>query len=112
MSNDDKRLVYVCEGSDCGGKGSLALADRLRETLAARADVSPTEVRTYPCFGGCGHGINVVVHPERCFLSGVTEADLPELADALAKGVRIERLCGKVERDVEEIAFDLVAMGF
>lgn len=104
------RLCYVCEGGDCTEKGSGDLFERLRAMLR---EVDPQEekvkVRRYPCFGACEHGINVTVYPDKVFYSKVTEDDLPEIAAHVqGRGEPVERLCGKVEPDVEQIIWDML----
>jgi (2Fe-2S) ferredoxin len=106
----EQKLVYVCEGGDCTEKGSGDLHDNLKEMLQAK---DPSEekvrVRRYPCFGGCECGINVTVWPDRLFYSTVTDADLPEIVDQLvADGPPVERLCNKVQPDVEEMVWSLL----
>ncbi|MBI3817243.1 MAG: (2Fe-2S) ferredoxin domain-containing protein [Planctomycetes bacterium] len=113
--SDGPRLVYVCEGGDCSEKGSVELFEELRAQIHDKdsGNKSNIRVRKFPCFGGCAHGINVVVYPDRCFYSKVTAADIPEVvASLLENGKKIERLSGKVEKDVEQITFDLLTTGF
>jgi (2Fe-2S) ferredoxin len=109
----DTRLVYVCEGGDCSEKGSVELYEELKESLHERDPEGRNRLRKYPCFGGCAHGINVVVYPDRCFYSKVTQQDLPEIVNHLTgDGPPVERLTGKVEKDVEQITWDLLTTGF
>ena len=108
-----KRLVYVCEGGDCSEKGSIDLHGELKTMLEARDTAVVNKLRKYPCFGGCEFGINMVVHPDRTFYSGVTDKDLDEIVDHIVgDGAAVQRLTGKVPKDVEEIIFDLLASGF
>ena len=112
MSNGP-RLVYVCEGGDCSEKGSVELYEELKAQIHEKDPEGAIRVRKYPCFGGCAHGINVVVFPDRCFYSKVTPADLPEVVKSIVgNGPKIERLSGKVEKDVEQITYDLLTTGF
>lgn len=107
------RLLYVCEGGDCSEKGSMELHNELKEQLQARDPEGINKVRRYPCFGGCEHGINVVLFPDRVFYSTVKMGDLGEILDHLTgKGPRVERLTGVVPRDVEQITWDLLDTGF
>ncbi len=104
------RLVYVCEGGDCSEKGSVDLYEKLKAKLA---EIDPTgekiRVRKYPCFGGCECGINVTVWPDRVFYSKVTDADLDDIVAYIAgKGDKVDRLTGKVEKDVEEIIWQML----
>jgi (2Fe-2S) ferredoxin len=108
-----KRLVYVCEGGDCSEKGSIDLHAELGGMLAERDAGGRNRLRKYPCFGGCEHGINVVLYPDRIFYSNVTTNDLPAIVDHLAgDGAPVERLTGVVAKDVEQIVWDLLDTGF
>ncbi|MBL8696471.1 MAG: (2Fe-2S) ferredoxin domain-containing protein [Planctomycetes bacterium] len=111
--SDGPRLVYVCEGGDCSEKGSVELFEELKDALKREDPSTAIRVRKYPCFGGCAHGINVVVYPDRCFYSQVKKSDIPAIVDSLTgKGPKLDRLSGKVEKDVEQITFDLLTTGF
>lgn len=106
-------MVYVCEGGDCSEKGSVEVYEELKEQFRARDLEGKIRVRKYPCFGGCAQGINVVVFPDKCFYSKVTKPDLPEIVESVAgDGPKVERLTGKVEKDVEQITWDLLTTGF
>ena len=110
---EGKRLVYVCEGGDCSEKGSIDLHAELKGMLEGRDTDGKNKLRKYPCFGGCEHGINVVLFPDRVFYSGVTSADLPDIVEHLtADAPAPTRLCGKVAKDVEQITWDLLDTGF
>lgn len=113
--SDGPRLVYVCEGGDCSERGSVELFEELRAQMREKDPENKLNVRVrkYPCFGGCAHGINVVVYPDRCFYSKVVIADLPEVVNSIVNnGPKIDRLSNKVEKDVEQITFDLLTTGF
>ncbi len=104
------RLVYVCEGGDCSEKGSVELYEKFKARLA---EVDPHEekvrIRKYPCFGGCEHGINVTVWPDRVFYSKVTDDDLAAVVDHVENDApKVERLCGVVKPDVEEILWQML----
>lgn len=108
-----KRLVYVCEGGDCSERGSIELHADLGEELREKDPAGKNRLRKYPCFGGCEHGINVVLFPDRVFYSQVKKSDLPEIVDHLCgDGKPVERLTGKVAKDVEQIVWDLLDTGF
>ena len=71
------------------------------------------KLRKYPCFGGCDHGINVVLFPDRIFYSRVKTENLREIVDHLVgEGEKVERLTGIVAKDVEQITYDLLDTGF
>lgn len=111
--HDGKRLVYVCEGGDCSEKGSIELHAELGGLLAERDTAAKNRLRKYPCFGGCEHGINVVLFPDRVFYSKVKQEDLSEIVENLVgEGPVVERLKGKVAADVEQITWDLLDTGF
>ena len=81
--------------------------------LQERDGEQKNRVRKYPCFGGCEHGINVVLFPDRVFYSKVRSSDLPAIVDHLAgDGPPVERLTGVVPNDVEQIVWDLLDTGF
>jgi (2Fe-2S) ferredoxin len=104
------RLCYVCEGGDCTEKGSGDLHDKLKEMVAAFDPNEETiRVRRYPCFGGCEHGINVTLFPDRVFYSHVTEQDLPDIVAHIRDGgAPVERLTGSVRPDVEEVIWEML----
>jgi (2Fe-2S) ferredoxin len=108
-----KRLVYVCEGGDCSEKGSIDLHGELKTMLEAKDTLGTNKLRKYPCFGGCEHGINLVLFPDRVFYSHVKTEDLPEIVDHLCNGGEpVKRLTGVVAKDVEQITYDLLDTGF
>lgn len=111
--SDKPRLVYVCEGGDCSEKGSVELHNELKAVLAERDPEGKNRVRKYPCFGGCEHGVNVALFPDRVFYSKMTMKDLGPLCDRLcAGGPELEAKKGKVAKDVEEIVWQLLDTGF
>ncbi len=103
------RLVYVCEGGDCTEKGSIELFEQLRNLLH---EWDPKEekirVRKYPCFGGCEHGINITVWPDKVFYSHVKPKDLKEIAEHIKGGEPVKRLMGVVKPDVEEFIWQML----
>jgi len=110
---EGKRLVYVCEGGDCSERGSIELHNELKCRLEGRDKDETNRVRKYPCFGGCEHGVNMVLFPDRLFYSKVKASDLDELTDHLVgDGPVVDRLTGAVEKDVEELTWELLDVGF
>jgi (2Fe-2S) ferredoxin len=64
--------------------------NELADKVAARSlDV---EVKSYLCFGGCDHGPNIVIYPQKNWYAGVKLADVPEILDSLAGGPTVTRL--------------------
>lgn len=105
--SDQTKLVYVCDGGDCTERGSGDIHETLKQHML---DVDPDEervrVRRYPCFGGCECGVNVTVAPDRVFYSRVTLDDLHDIEKhLLGEGPKVERLTGKVDPEVEDMAF-------
>lgn len=95
------RYLFVCvnrrpagtpKGS-CATRGSEALHASLKAGLGARG-LNKTEVRacTSSCLDVCWAGPAIMVSPDGYVYGRVTEADVPEIVDALADGRRVERL--------------------
>ena len=85
----------------------------IKDRIGKRDPEKCVLARKYPCFGGCEFGVNVVVHPDGLFYSGVTEDDLDEIvAHAVGEGEPVTRLTGEVPQDVEDLIFDLLNTGF
>lgn len=108
------KLVYVCEGGDCSEKGSVELFEQLRARLRERdPHEERIKVRKYPCFGGCEHGVNITIWPDRVFYSGVKDKDLDEIAGHIQDGGEpVSRLTGVVAQDVEELIWQLLDSPF
>ncbi|MCB9881868.1 MAG: (2Fe-2S) ferredoxin domain-containing protein [Planctomycetes bacterium] len=104
----DDKLVYVCEGGDCSEKGSVELYEELKAMLENSELKDHIRLRKYPCFGGCEHGINVTVWPDRVFYSKVGKADLEEVKNHIEGGEPVKRLCGIVKPDVEDIIWEIL----
>lgn len=114
MSEENKtRLVYFCEGGDCSERGSVELHNEMKDRLETSDPEGVNRLRKYPCFGGCEHGVNVVLFPDRIFYSKVTAADLDDIEKHITgKGPAVERLTKIVEDDVEQITWDLLDTGY
>ena len=110
---DKPRLVYVCEGGDCSEKGSVELHNELKARLAERDPGGRNKLRKYPCFGGCEHGVNIALFPDRVFLSKVGKGDVGALCDYLCgQGPELKAHQGIVAADVENIVWELLDTGF
>lgn len=96
-----KRYLFVCTNRRpagtpkgcCAGRGSEALHQALKAEIALRG-LAATELRacTSSCTDVCWAGPIVHVSPDGVFYGRVTEADVPELVDALERGEVLERL--------------------
>ena len=108
------KLVYVCEGGDCSEKGSVELFEKLKAKFHEHDPKENTvKIRKYPCFGGCEHGINITIWPDRAFLSKVTESDLAEIVEHVESDEPpVERLTGHVKPDVEEFIWEMLDSPF
>ena len=96
-----RRYLYVCvnrrpdgtpKGS-CAARGSVELHQKLKAMLVERG-LAKSEVRacTSSCLDTCWVGPSIAVEPDHYFYGRVSEADLPEIVDALQAGTRVERL--------------------
>jgi (2Fe-2S) ferredoxin len=95
------RYLYVCvnrrpaptpKGS-CAERGAVEIHAALKAALVERG-LASTEVRacTSSCQDLCWAGPSIAVTPDGYFYGRVTLADVPEIANALARGERVERL--------------------
>ena len=96
-----KRYLFVCvnrrpdgtpKGS-CAARGAVELHAELKAMLKQRG-LAETHVRacTSSCLDTCWAGPTIAVEPDNYFYGRVTQADLPEIVDALEHGERVERL--------------------
>ena len=103
-----KQICFVCQNVDCQSRGSERLMNELAKEVAARfLDV---EVKSYICFGGCEHGPNIVIHPQKNWYAGVKSEDLPEILDSLAGGPAVSRL-DTIDASLKELIFALLDTG-
>jgi (2Fe-2S) ferredoxin len=83
--------IFVCtnvrennpENPGCGAKNSRDLKAQLKSAVNARGWKGKVRVSTSGCMGLCEQGPNILLHPQGIHFSGVTEADLPEILDAI-----------------------------
>ena len=73
--------ILVCGGTGCSSSHSQALIDELNRELEEKGLLGEVQVIKTGCFGLCALGPVVVVYPEGCFYSHVTEADIPEIVE-------------------------------
>ena len=84
--------ILVCGGTGCSSSHSQALIELNRE-LEEKGLLGEVQVIKTGCFGLCALGPVVVVYPEGCFYSHVTEADIPEIVEEhILKGRIVTRL--------------------
>jgi NADH:ubiquinone oxidoreductase subunit E len=103
-----KQICLVCQNVDCKSRGSEKIMNELADKVAARSlDV---EVKSYLCFGGCDHGPNIVIHPQKNWYAGVKLEDLPEILDSLAGGPAVARL-DTIDPALKEMIYALLDAG-
>lgn len=91
--------VFVCtnrkpdDDGCCAARGGEAVLEKFRAEVRARKLQS--EIHVTPCgsLGTCGHGPNLVVHPDGTWYSGVSVDDVAEIIEKhLVGGQVVERL--------------------
>jgi (2Fe-2S) ferredoxin len=95
------RYVFVCtnrraeghEKGSCAARGSDAVYEALKAEMKARGFAKvQARVCAASCLDQCTGGVTILVEPDHFFYGRVTLADVPELAQAIVDGRRIERL--------------------
>ncbi len=96
-----ERYLFVCANrraddnprGSCAAKGSEAVQQALKEELAARG-LNQFQARACKssCLDQCATGVSILVEPDHFFYGHVTVADVPEIAQSLVSGQRVERL--------------------
>ena len=72
--DDNYRIhICVCGGTGCTSSGSEKLIEKLEKELAANNLTDEVQIIKTGCFGLCALGPIMIVHPEGCFYSRVTE---------------------------------------
>ena len=96
-----QRYLFVCINRRpddnpkgcCAAKGSEEIYKALKAEVAARGLAKlQARVCTSSCLDQCATGVTILVEPDHFFYGNVTAGDIPEIADALANGKRVERL--------------------
>ncbi len=106
MPQQRERYLFVCtnrrgednEKGSCAVRGAEAVHRALKEELAVRGLAKlQARVCTASCLDQCSAGVTILVEPDHYFYGHVTVADVPEIAAALGKGERVERLVLQTE---------------
>ena len=94
-----RKHVFVCTNSKpdddgcCAAKGSEEVLQKLRAEISARKLQKEIHVTACGSLGTCGHGPNMVVHPDGTWYSGVNVNDVAEIVEQhLVNGKVVERL--------------------
>ena len=105
----DRPVIIVCHGTGCLASGSPAVADALREVIAAAgvdAAVVP-EIKTTGCYGFCSRGPLVIMQPSGIFYQKVKPSDAEEIVQStLVEGKPVERLLYKDDETGEPLIHD------
>ena len=107
----DKRYVFVCTNVDCRVRGAGQVMTRLADALEEDG-IGDVELRPYMCFGGCHDGPNVVVYPDKIWYAGVKEEDADTIVNQhLKQGETVTPLTGKIDKNLEQLIFQLLDAG-
>ena len=95
------RYLFVCtnrrsddhQKGSCAAKDSEAIRLALKEQFSA-IGLASSAVRVCgaTCLDQCASGVCILVEPDHFFYGHVALDDVAEIAEAIAKGVRVERL--------------------
>ena len=103
-----KQTCFVCQNIDCKSRGSEQIMNELSKQVAARS--IDAEVTSYLCFGGCEHGPNIVVYPQKKWYAGVKPEDVPDIIDSLSGGPAVTRL-DTIDPALKELIYSLLDSG-
>jgi len=88
----DRRTVFVCQGTGCISSGSEAVYQAFKDEIG-REGMNDVEVDFTGCHGFCEQGPNVVIEPEGIFYTHVQAEDAPEIVTShLRDGKPVNRL--------------------
>ena len=88
----DRRTVFVCQGTGCISSGSEAVYQAFKDEIG-REGMNDVEVDFTGCHGFCEQGPNVVIEPEGIFYTHVQAEDAPEVVTShLRDGKPVKRL--------------------
>jgi NADH:ubiquinone oxidoreductase subunit F (NADH-binding)/(2Fe-2S) ferredoxin/NAD-dependent dihydropyrimidine dehydrogenase PreA subunit len=83
----------VCGGTGCIASESEVIIENFKSELKAAGYDEEVQVLKTGCFGFCGQGPIVKIHPDNVFYVKVTPADVKEIIEEhIIKGRRVERL--------------------
>lgn len=77
--------LFVCiksrngEKKSCGDSGSIDFKAELKQEFKNRGWKDLVRLSESGCLGVCASGPNIMIYPQRIWLSSVTRSDLPEI---------------------------------
>lgn len=87
-----RKILFVCvnerkegDGPSCGPRGGGAIREKLKACLQERGLKGKVRVTQSGCMDLCSLGPNVMVFPDCVWYRGVTEGDVPTIAEAHMK---------------------------
>ncbi len=85
--------IMVCGGTGCVSSESLEIVEKFKAKLSASGYEKEVEVIKTGCFGFCGQGPIVKIHPDNVFYVKVALSDVDEIVDEhIIKGRTVSRL--------------------
>ena len=88
--------IMVCGGTGCVSSKSLEMVDSLKTKLAEKGYQDEITVIKTGCFGFCGQGPIIKIHPDNIFYVKVGMEDIDEIIDEhIIKGRTVSRLLYK-----------------
>ncbi len=85
--------IMVCGGTGCVSSESLEIVEKFKAKLSASGYEKEVEVIKTGCFGFCGQGPIVKIHPDNVFYVKVGLSDVDEIIDEhIIKGRTVSRL--------------------
>lgn len=85
--------IMVCGGTGCVSSESLEIVEKFKAKLSASGYEKEVEVIKTGCFGFCGQGPIVKIHPDNVFYVKVGLSDVDEIVDEhIIKGRSVSRL--------------------
>lgn len=80
-----KAHLFICRKTradgrrSCGHDGAPDLKTILKDEIRGRGWKSMVRVSDSGCLGVCDAGPNIMIYPQKIWLSGVSRADIPEI---------------------------------
>ena len=88
--------LFICIKSrdgkrkSCGDPGNPDLKDALKDEIKRRGWKSVARVSESSCLGVCDAGPNIMIYPQKLWLSDVTLDDLPEIFEIVGNALKRE----------------------